>query len=145
MLPLAVKPLLSEHLKQVREIHQQDLGKGYGRVYLPGALAEKYPVADRQWGWQYAFPASNLSVDPRSGTRCRHHLDESMIQRAVRDAVQRAGVTKQASPHTLRHYVPFLTMSSGLGQQSCSIGRFRSHRGRSEGIARHSLFDPTGC
>jgi integrase len=74
-----------------------------GRVYLPNALAEKYPNPGREWGWQYVFPATNLSIDPRSGSRRRHRLDESVVQRAVREAAAQAGLIKQASPHTLRH------------------------------------------
>jgi integron integrase len=103
MLPAAVTPLLVDHLLQIRRIHEADLRRSYGRVYLPGALAEKYPSADRQWGWQYVFPAGSLSLDPRSGKKRRHHLDESAIQRAVKEAVLKAGVHKPATPHTLRH------------------------------------------
>jgi integron integrase len=103
MLPSATKALLADHLKHARQIHQQDLLQGFGRVYLPDALGRKYPTADREWGWQYVFPAGNLSVDPRSGSRRRHHLDESLIQRAVKAAVREAGVNKAATPHTLRH------------------------------------------
>jgi integron integrase len=103
LLPAAAKPLLDEHLKEVRRTHDQDLRQGYGRVYLPGALAEKYPTADRQWGWQYVFPSGSLSLDPRSGKKRRHHLDESAVQRAVKGAVLQAGVDKAATPHTLRH------------------------------------------
>jgi len=103
MLPAVAKELLAELLKQVRRVHQQDLRKGFGRVYLPDALARKYPKADRDWGWQYIFPASSLSIDLRSGSKRRHHLDESLIQRSVREAVGQSGLNKQASPHTLRH------------------------------------------
>jgi integron integrase len=103
MLPAAATRLLVDHLLQIRRIHEADLRRGYGRVYLPGALAEKYPSADRQWSWQYVFPAGSLSLDPRSGKKRRHHLDESAIQRAVREAVRQAGVHKPATPHTLRH------------------------------------------
>jgi integron integrase len=103
MLPSATKALLADHLKHARQIHQQDLLQGFGRVHLPDALGRKYPTADREWGWQYVFPADNLSVDPRSGTKRRHHLDESLIQRAVKAAVREAGVNKAATPHTLRH------------------------------------------
>ncbi|MCI0421526.1 MAG: tyrosine-type recombinase/integrase [Acidobacteria bacterium] len=81
MLPAAAKPLLADHLVQIRRIHEADLRQGYGRVYLPGALAEKYPSADRQWGSRYVFPAGSLSLDPRSGNKRRHHLDESAVQR----------------------------------------------------------------
>lgn len=73
MLPAAVKAGLQRHLKGVKRLHEQDLGEGYGEVYLPYALARKYPAAGREWGWQYVFPATVLSVDPRSGVRRRHH------------------------------------------------------------------------
>jgi integrase len=103
MLAGTAKPLLMEHLKQVRRTHEQDLRQGFGRVYLPEALARKYPSADREWGWQYVFPATDLSLDPRSGVKRRHHLDESVIQRAVKAAVRQPGLKKPATPHTLRH------------------------------------------
>jgi integrase len=103
MLPGVAKEPLAEHLKQVRRMHQQDLIQGLGRVYLPDALARKYPNADREWGWQYVFPASGLSMDPRSGRKQRHHSDESLIQRSVRQAARQSGLNKPASPHTLRH------------------------------------------
>ena len=103
MLPTAAKRLLEKHLNHVRETHQQDLMQGFGSVYLPYALTRKYPSADREWGWQYVFPSASLSIDPRSGSKRRHHLDESVIQRSVKDAAGQAGLIKQASPHTLRH------------------------------------------
>ena len=103
MLPAAAKPLLAEHLKRVRRTHQQDLRQGLGSVYLPDALARKYPEAEREWGWQYVFPAAELSIDPRSGSKRRHHLDESIIQRAIRAVVAQAGLTKPASPQSLRN------------------------------------------
>ena len=103
MLPAAVKPALQEHLKEVKRLHEQDLREGYGEVYLPYALARKYPRAPREWGWQYVFPATALSVDPRSGARRRHHLDERIFQRAFREAVKKAGIVKPATCHTLRH------------------------------------------
>ena len=103
MLPAIAKPLLLQHLQQVRQAHRQDLSQGFGSVYLPNALARKYPGADRHWGWQYLFPAAAVSVDPRSGIRRRHHLDESVIQRSIKAAVARTGLSKPATPHTLRH------------------------------------------
>ncbi len=103
MLPGAVKPILIEQLKRVRQVHQQDISQGFGRVYLPEALARKYPNAEREWGWQYVFPAADFSVDPRSGAKRRYHLDESVIQRAVKQATHQAGLNKPATPHTLRH------------------------------------------
>lgn len=82
---------------------QNDLAQGYGRVYLPYALAEKYPNANVEWGWQWVFPANKLSVDPRSGVTRRHHVDESGLQKAVRQAAKQAKITKPVSPHTFRH------------------------------------------
>ena len=94
---------LKRHLSSVRNIHAKDLADGYGEVWLPHALARKYPNAAREWGWQYVFPASRRSTDPRSGIIRRHHLDESSLQRAVKIAVRKAGIRKPASCHTLRH------------------------------------------
>ena len=87
----------------VKRLHQSDLSAGYGRVYLPNALARKYPNADRQWGWQYAFPAKTLSKDPRSGMKRRHHLHVSSIQKAIRKAVKLCTTIKPVGCHTLRH------------------------------------------
>jgi len=103
MLPASLKESLSTHLEGIKERHQVDLSEGYGEVFLPGALARKYPGAARQWAWQYVFPAPSRSRDPRSGAIRRHHLDESIIQRAVKAAVAAAQLTKPASCHTLRH------------------------------------------
>jgi site-specific recombinase XerD len=87
----------------VRWQHQQDLAQGYGSVYLPYALERKYPNAERQWIWQYAFPAERISKDPRSETVRRHHLDESGLQKAVKQAGYKAGIHKRVSCHTFRH------------------------------------------
>lgn len=92
MLPASLKEALRQHLLTVKLIHQQDLRRGYGSVYMPHALARKFPSADRQWGWQYVFPARELSRDPRSNHLRRHHLNESKIQRAVKEAVRAAGI-----------------------------------------------------
>lgn len=103
ILPDAVKNKLIEHLEAVKKIHEQDLAKGFGEVYLPDALGEKYPNAGREWRWQYVFPAASLSVDPRSGKVRRHHISPSSIQKIVADAVRKAGIPKHATVHTLRH------------------------------------------
>ena len=103
MLPLTVKASLVAHLARVRDLHQHDLAHGFGRVYLPDALARKYPNANREWGWQWVFPATQISVDPRSGEHRRHHLQEGVLQRAVRAAARQAGIIKPVGPHTLRH------------------------------------------
>ena len=103
MLPAALVDPLKAHLKQVRDLHDQDVAEGVGEVYLPYALDRKYPNAAREWGWQYAFPSKNRSVDPRSGVVRRHHVQDQAIQRAIRQAVRDAGIAKPATPHTLRH------------------------------------------
>ncbi|HXG17457.1 MAG TPA: integron integrase [Methylomirabilota bacterium] len=101
--PASLTPLLQNHLAGVKTLHQQDLTQGHGEVYLPHALARKYPHAAKEWGWQYVFPARNLSVDPRSGIIRRHHVDPSVINKAIKVAARRAGLTKQISAHTFRH------------------------------------------
>lgn len=103
MLPQSLKVPLQEHLKQVKSLHEQDLLKGHGEVWLSDSLARKYPNAGREWIWQYVFPSARLSVDPRSGVTRRHHLDEKGLQRAIKQAAADAGLTKNVTPHTLRH------------------------------------------
>jgi len=103
ILPQTVKDMLKKHLDEVKKLHDKDLSGGYGEVYLPDALERKYPNAAKEWGWQYVFPSSKLSVDPRSGKIRRHHIAEKTIQNAVKEAVQKAGIVKHASVHTLRH------------------------------------------
>ncbi len=103
MLPDRLIGPLREHLRGVRTVHRRDLPAGFGTVYLPYALERKYPNAATAWGWQWVFPASRLSTDPRSGVVRRHHLSDSQVQRAVRGAVRAARIAKPASCHTLRH------------------------------------------
>ncbi len=103
VLPNAVVEPLERHLRQVKLLHEKDLAEGYGAVYLPYALARKYPARARSWGWQYVFPASRRSRDPRSGVERRHHLSEKAVQKAVRQAVRAAGLNKPASCHSFRH------------------------------------------
>jgi integron integrase len=103
MLPAAVREPLIAHLERVRVQHQADLQRGAGWVELPGALARKYPNAGREWGWQWVFPATRFYVDGRTGQCRRHHLHESALQRAVKDAVRGAGIAKPATCHTFRH------------------------------------------
>ena len=106
VLPSVLEEPLRAQLGVVRALHTQDLARGYGSVYLPSALAHKYPNAARETGWQYVFPAARRSVDPRdpdAGAVRRHHLTESAIQKPVRAAAQAAGVEKPVSPHAFRH------------------------------------------
>jgi integron integrase len=101
--PISVIPLLQNHLAKVRVIHNRDLDQGYGEVYMPNALARKYPNAPKEWNWQYVFPARNISVDPRGGKVRRHHVDPSVVNKAIKAAVHKAGLTKRISAHTFRH------------------------------------------
>ena len=102
-LPPSLGTPLEAHLRHVKIVHEGDLANGYGEVYLPHALARKYPNAARKWQWQYVFPAQSLSTDPRTGIVRRHHLDPSPINKAIAKAVRTAGVQKQVSAHTFRH------------------------------------------
>jgi integron integrase len=101
--PATLTPLLQNHLARVKTLHQQDLAQGHGEVYLPHALARKYPHTAKEWGWQYIFPARDVSVDPCSGVTRRHHVDPSVVNKAIKAAVRRAGLTTHISAHTFRH------------------------------------------
>ena len=103
MLPATLVEPLQRQLERAKALHELDLREGFGRVYLPYALARKYPNAEREWGWQYVFPASKRSLDPRSGREQRHHVAETALQKAVKAAIRAAGITKPGSCHTLRH------------------------------------------
>jgi integron integrase len=103
MLPVNLAKPLERELGKVRAQHEEDIARGLGEVHLPYALARKFPAAAKELGWQYVFPSSRLSVDPRSGQKRRHHTDETVLQGAVKRAVRAAGITKPATCHTLRH------------------------------------------
>ena len=103
LLPASVQPALKRRMEQTRLLHETDLEQGYGSVYLPNALARKYPQAACEWGWQYVFPSPQRSRDPRSGAVRRHHLTPTAVQRAVRKAVVAAQIPKPATCHTFRH------------------------------------------
>ena len=105
VVPLPQRPVetLQHHLAQVKRLHQDDLQQGYGAVFLPYALARKYPQAPQEWTWQYVFPSARLSVDPRSGVIRRHHVHENGLQKAVTKAARQASLHKRVNPHTLRN------------------------------------------
>ena len=113
MLPeIAIEPL-SRHLEKVKKAHEIDLQAGFGAVYLPYALERKYPRANRSWSWQYVFPASRRSIDPRSGLERRHHISESVLQRAIKKAIKAGNIAKPGSCHSLRHSFATHLLESG--------------------------------
>jgi integron integrase len=150
VLPEAVIPVLRAHLEIVRSLHDDDLQQGLGAVYLPGALDRKYPGAAREWRWQYVFPASGLSVDPRSGLVRRHHIDELTIHRAIKAAVSRVGLVKRVSSHTFRHSFATHALQRGadirtiqelLGHNDVSTTMIYTHVLRQGGAGMKSPLD----
>ncbi len=150
LLPEAIVAPLREHLAHVRQEHERALREGYGGVELPYALARKYPHADREWGWQYVYPAARPSIDPRTGAQRRHHLDPSYLQKAVGAAVRKLGILKQAGCHTFRHSFATHLLADGtdirtvqelLGHKDLRTTQIYTHVLRQNGFAVKSPVD----